>query len=115
MPGDTARGGDKTDSTVTNFASVLPLTIAAGVAVTAARLLGGPLALPALSLMFIAAGFLAALCAWRWRAEVHGSSIWLTASALVLIGFAGAVLSDSAAALLQLERLQTDAAMAFGD
>ena len=81
---------------------------AVGVLLAGARLSGGPLALPAMSLVLLVAGLL------FWALRGRGSSsahVRLVAGALVALGFAGALLSDGDGALLQLERMHASSTL----
>lgn len=87
----------------------MPLLLAgAGAVLLAAKALGGPLALPALGLLLLISGFAvaAALYVAGVRTGPGHNGAWLAAGALVLLGFAAALLSDGQEALAQLERLQ---------
>lgn len=89
---------------------MLPLLVAAGAFITLAKLLAGPLALPLISLLTLGTGFglaTALLLAGSRFAQNRSSTAWTIAGALVLLGFAAALLSDGPEALTQIERMQT--------
>lgn len=89
---------------------MLPLLVAAGAFITLAKLLAGPLALPLISLLTLGTGFglaIALLLAGSRFAQNRSSTAWTIAGALVLLGFAAALLSDGPEALTQIERMQT--------
>lgn len=115
MPVDTARLG--TGTAAPNFSWALPIVIIAGALVAAGRLFGGPLALPALSLGLLAAGFVVAaalLLSRRRMGQANAEPAWLFAGALVLLGFVAALLSDGDGALIALNGMHPTPTVAVG-
>lgn len=107
------RTADTRTAAKNDFATLewmLPLLVAAGAFITLAKLLAGPLALPLISLLTLGTGFglaIALLLAGSRFAQNRSSTAWTIAGALVLLGFAAALLSDGPEALTQIERMQT--------
>lgn len=87
---------------------MLPLFVAGGAAIALAKVLAGPLALPLLSLLLLGAGFVVAtvLLVMGSRIGKGHKTAWITARALVFLGFAAALVSDGPEALAQFERMQ---------
>ena len=87
---------------------MLPLLVAGGAVIAAAKLLAGPLALPLLSMLLIGAGFVVAAALLLFGSHIGPgrNGAWMAAGALVFLGFAAALLSDGPEALAQLERMQ---------
>jgi hypothetical protein len=115
MPVDTARVPGR--HAVSDFAWALPLAIAGTALLAGGKLFGGPLALPVLSIALLAAGFAVAAGLYLLRRHVRqgaSESAWLLAAALVLLGFAGALLSDGNAALIALDGMHTGLTVAAG-
>lgn len=112
MPADAAHSGDA-ERRATAVGWTLPLIVAGGVLIAAAKLAAGPLALPLFSMMLLGAGFTIAAVLYGTGSRIgHGrDGAWLAAAALVFLGFAAALLSDGPGALAQLERMQTLAAV----
>jgi hypothetical protein len=114
MPVDTARVGTERQ-TVSVIPWTLPLAFAGGALIAAGRLVGGPLVLPVLSLMLVAAGFLVAASLFLFRRHIRRASAepaWLLAGALVLLGFAASLLSDSDGALVALDGMHAASTVA---
>ena len=93
----------------------LPLAVAGGALLAAGKLLGGPLALPVLSIALLAAGFLTAASAYLFKGRNQhqtAQSHSVVAGALVLLGFAAALLSDSEGALVALDAIHAGTTVA---
>ena len=96
---------------------LIPFIVAGGTVLAAAKVLGGPLALPTLSVLLLAAGFLGAgaFYAFGPRARHSFERAPLLAGALVLLGFAAALLSDGDGVLLALDRIHAANIVASGN
>ena len=111
MPVDTARVG--TSEHAPPLGWILPLALGGAALLAAGRLFGGPLVLPALSLVLLTTGFLVAAM-FLLRRKTAAAPVWLLAGALVLLGFAAAVLSDGDGALIALDGLRGGSTVAAG-
>lgn len=109
MPTDVANTRTPTRETPAALQTMVPLIIAGGAFIALAKLLAGPLALPLLSLLLLAAGFILAAVLFLSGSRIGTShaTAWTIAAALVFLGFAGALLSDGHEALALLERMHT--------
>lgn len=85
---------------------VIPLTVAAGLLLAAARILAGPLVLPLAAMLLVTVGFGLVAVLYFTGSSRRGSA-WHIAGALVLAGFAAALLSDGHEALQELGRIET--------
>jgi hypothetical protein len=115
MPADIAHTGRAARHDPASW--VLPLAVAGGVLIAAAKLLAGPLALPLLSVLLIGAGFAVAVILLLTGSRIgQGSNgAWMAAGALVFLGFAAALLSDGSEVLAQLERMQAHGTASAGN
>lgn len=95
---------------------MLPLVVAGGALIVAAKLLAGPLVLPLLSLLLLGAGFvvgMALLLAGSRIGQDRGAA-WVAAGALVFLGFAAALLSEGHETLALIERMQASTLASAG-
>jgi hypothetical protein len=102
----------------TDVVGVLPLTIAGVALLAIGKFFGGPLALPMLSIALLGAGFVIAAALYFRRRSVPQQTAepaWLIAGALVLVGFAAALLSDGDGALVALDGLHSGLTLAAGN
>jgi hypothetical protein len=117
MPVDTARAGTGRHAPP-DVVWALPLVTAGGALIAAGKLCGGPLARPVLSIGLVASGFIVATGLHLFRNRIRqatGEPGWLLAAALVVLGFAAALLCDSAGALVALDGLHAGLSVAAGN
>ena len=115
MPVDTARVG--TSEYAPPLGWILPLVLGGAALLGAGRLFGGPLVVPALSLVLLVAGFLMAGSLFLMRRGLRQTTVEaarLLAGALVLMGFAAALLNDNDAALVALDGMHGGPRVAAG-
>ena len=117
MPADAAHTATGTRHDPATLGWMLPLIVAGGVLIAAAKLFAGPLTVPLLSMLLLGAGFsvAAALLVMGSRLGQGRNPAWMAAGALVFLGFAAALLSDGPEALAQIERMQTHSIAAAGN
>jgi hypothetical protein len=92
------------------LARIIFVPVLAGIGALFVLLLPAPLVLPALSVLMVLAGFALAggLYLAGRRMSEGPAAVWNIAAALVFLGFAAGILTDSEEALAVLERLEAD-------